>query len=471
LKGVQKNSEGLAEALNEAQQKRASQTVTLENLLSKYEESIPNEVEKHEWYANLQKRTHDYKHFAQQAIQLDQELIKLQAQKEKLEDLIKNDNEQLNKWERDKNKVERDGKNLSNRRKALFGTQNPKEEQERLNTLLSQMHENVIIYERKFQEANQQLALKLQSLDEKRKLLKFEKQDYQNEEKQLNEEIKREKLEGIEQVKTAILKTEVFTRIKQDKDRLDKEWTELQGAIRQTARQLAEYESKSLTKLTKEEVAKALHQEKQNYDKTIGEIKVIEHRLQENEALQLQMSDLQQNIEIQRKELDRWQTLSNLVGTENTNRFRIFAQSLTLEKLVQLANRHLHKLNPRYMLRRKISPNSDLELEIVDIDQADNVRSMQTLSGGETFLVSLALALGLSDLAGRHTRIESLFIDEGFGTLDSNTLDSAVTTLENLQASGKMIGVISHVEALKERIVTQIRVEKMGNGISKIDIN
>ena len=95
---------------------------------------------------------------------------------------------------------------------------------------------------------------------------------------------------------------------------------------------------------------------------------------------------------------------------------------------------------------------------------------MNTLSGGESFLVSLALALGLSDLAGRNTLIRSLFIDEGFGTLDEATLDMAITTLENLQASGKTIGIISHVPALKERITTQVRVNKQGNGYSQVEV-
>src|SRR5690606_8411420 len=116
------------------------------------------------------------------------------------------------------------------------------------------------------------------------------------------------------------------------------------------------------------------------------------------------------------------------------------------------------------------SPQEDLKLEIIDIYQADAIRPMSTLSGGESFLVSLALALGLSDLASRKTQINSLFIDEGFGTLDEETLDIAISTLENLQANGKTIGIISHVEALKERIATQIQISKQPGGSSKIKI-
>lgn len=109
-------------------------------------------------------------------------------------------------------------------------------------------------------------------------------------------------------------------------------------------------------------------------------------------------------------------------------------------------------------------------MEIIDFYQANSVRQMRSLSGGETFLVSLSLALGLSELAGNKTKIDSLFIDEGFGTLDSDTLDVALSALENLQSSGKMIGIISHVELLKERIATQIVVEKKAGGISNLKV-
>lgn len=175
-----------------------------------------------------------------------------------------------------------------------------------------------------------------------------------------------------------------------------------------------------------------------------------------------------QTIQNQEKELTRWAKLNELIGQADGKKFRVFAQSLTLQKLTALANRHLTRLNGRYLIRKRSS--EDLELEILDTFQADNRRSMNTLSGGESFVVSLALALGLSDLAGRNTTIRSLFIDEGFGALDDNSLDLVVTTLENLQASGKTIGVISHVKAMKERIATQIQVKKGGNGFSELVI-
>jgi len=164
----------------------------------------------------------------------------------------------------------------------------------------------------------------------------------------------------------------------------------------------------------------------------------------------------------QTTEVDIWQRLDGLIGSAKGDKFRKFAQGLTLDHLLNLANRHLGRLHARYLLQRKTS--GELELEIVDSWQGDATRDTRTLSGGESFLVSLALALALSDLVSHKTSIDSLFLDEGFGTLDGDTLEIALEALDTLNASGKMIGVISHVEGMKERIATQIKVYK-DNGI------
>ena len=208
-----------------------------------------------------------------------------------------------------------------------------------------------------------------------------------------------------------------------------------------------------------------LRAEQQILQEQIGALK---EQLQQHRNRQSEMKDLQGHIQKQKKEHERWAQLNHLIGMRSGKKFRVFAQGLTLEQLVYYANQHLQELNDRYYIRRCTS--EELELEIVDRYQANYVRSMSTLSGGESFLVSLALALGLSDLAGRNALIRSLFIDEGFGTLDQATLDMAITTLENLQASGKTIGIISHVPALKERIGTQIQIHKRGSGYSEVKI-
>lgn len=190
--------------------------------------------------------------------------------------------------------------------------------------------------------------------------------------------------------------------------------------------------------------------------------------LSDDDQLKLKHAEVAEQIEKQQKEADRFQKLSALIGSADGKKFSRFAQGLTLARLTELANRHLLRLSDRYSILK--SPERDLDLQIIDGYQADVVRPMSTLSGGESFLVSLALALGLSDLASRKVQINSLFIDEGFGTLDADTLDIAIDALENLQASGKNIGIISHVEALKERIGTQIQLSRLPGGTSEISL-
>ncbi|WP_061241106.1 SbcC/MukB-like Walker B domain-containing protein [Ectopseudomonas composti] len=191
-------------------------------------------------------------------------------------------------------------------------------------------------------------------------------------------------------------------------------------------------------------------------------------QLQADEARRSSQQALFAEIETQAVEQALWQQLNGLIGSADGAKFRKFAQGLTLDHLIHLANRQLARLHGRYQLARKSS--GELELEVCDTWQADVARDCRTLSGGESFLVSLALALALSDLVSHKTSIDSLFLDEGFGTLDGETLEVALDALDNLNASGKTIGVISHVEAMKERIPVQLRVHKgVGLGYSRLD--
>ena len=173
-------------------------------------------------------------------------------------------------------------------------------------------------------------------------------------------------------------------------------------------------------------------------------------------------------LQVAEAEALRWGRLKELIGSADGAKFSRFAQSLTLRQLIGLANEHLKSLAERYRLMA--AEGDELDLRIVDLYQANVDRPMESLSGGESFLASLALALGLSELASRHHPIDSLFIDEGFGTLDSETLEVALSALENLRSRGKTIGLISHVELLKDRLTTQVRVVRGSGGTSRIEV-
>ena len=161
----------------------------------------------------------------------------------------------------------------------------------------------------------------------------------------------------------------------------------------------------------------------------------------------------------------RWQQLDQVIGSADGRKFRQIAQKYTLEVLLGFANKHLSDLSPRYSL--ELVPDS-LALQVVDHDMGDEIRSVHYLSGGESFLVSLALALALASLSSSRMKVESLFIDEGFGSLDPDTLSTAMDALEKLRNTGRKVGVISHVQEMTERIPVQIRIVKGSGGKSKV---
>lgn len=186
---------------------------------------------------------------------------------------------------------------------------------------------------------------------------------------------------------------------------------------------------------------------------------------QNQQAVALHQSKLG-DLEKQRVERDRWNQLHELIGSADGKKFRNFAQGLTFELMVSHANQQLTKMSDRYLLVR--DQQRPLDLNVVDNYQAGEIRPVATLSGGESFVVSLSLALGLSRMTSKHIRVDSLFLDEGFGTLDEDALETALEALAELKQDGKLIGVISHVGALKERIGTQINVQTHSGGRSRL---
>lgn len=200
------------------------------------------------------------------------------------------------------------------------------------------------------------------------------------------------------------------------------------------------------------------------------EIGIIKNKIEDDQKARNDWQKAQYELNIVKKEYEKWGRLNTLIGDAEGKKFSRFAQELTLLQLIAKANQHLRMLNDRYIIK-KSGKKSREDIVVVDKYLGNSERAVQTLSGGESFLASLALALGLSDLAGQNTRIESLFIDEGFGSLDQQALDLALDALEKLQNETKRtIGVISHVQALKDRITTQIELKRIGTGYSTIEI-
>lgn len=247
---------------------------------------------------------------------------------------------------------------------------------------------------------------------------------------------------------------------------LDERRTDLKARREDRERRLAAETARRLTEASPEELGSLITAREARLGALREEIAALRHSLRENAAARDRARDRQAAIDLRRQECRRWERLHDLIGSSEGTKYRNFVQGLTFEIVTGHANRQLRKLTDRYLLVPDAT--QPLELNVIDAYQAGEVRSTKNLSGGESFLVSLSLALGLSHMAGRNVRVDSLFLDEGFGTLDEDALDTALEALASLRQDGKLIGVISHVPALRERIGTQIRVTPQTGGRSRI---
>ncbi len=248
--------------------------------------------------------------------------------------------------------------------------------------------------------------------------------------------------------------------------KLDDRQTTLEARQKDRKNRLATEIAGKVTDKTLEELEPKLKEFENTLKQLRDSVAGLKHKLTENTAAKERIKEKQTAIRAQKKECYRWEKLHGLIGSADGKKYRNFAQGLTFEMMVSHANRQLAKMTDRYLLIR--DNKKPLELNVVDNYQAGEIRSTKNLSGGESFIVSLTLALGLSKMASRKVRVDSLFLDEGFGTLDEDALETALETLGSLQQDGKLIGVISHISALKERITTEIKVLPISGGKSTI---
>ncbi len=357
---------------------------------------------------------------------------------------------------------------LKEKRFACFGNKDTQTERRRYVQMVQSARERNEQLQKENTDRKQELEITKSLLAQQT----TDKERLQQQGRQLSEmfllKIQAAGFESTEVVRGYIIPEEEAERIEKRYQDTERQRTAITRLLKENRDELNAETVKKLTDETTDALQERIRTLEHSISETLQEMGRIKQIIDTDEHNRTTHSQLAENIELHRKEAMRWEKLSKLIGSANGKVFSNFAQGLTLERLVQLANRHIATFTDRYTIRK--THGKDLELEIVDGYQADIVRPMTTLSGGESFLVSLALALGLSELASRKTQINSLFIDEGFGMLDASTLEVAISALENLRANGKTIGIISHVEALKERIGTQVQVVKQQGGHSDIRI-
>lgn len=307
------------------------------------------------------------------------------------------------------------------------------------------------------------LSAQLKNLD------KLEKEQHEK----LESILLNENIADLAQLRSAILLEETAKTYRDRKNELNV-WSaklaEKQSANSERLKMLLEKDASEMGMEHLEDSFKLAKEKWELLSVTLGKISQL---LEDDQKTREKFKKEQTELNKLKKDQLLWKTMNDLIGDANGNKFSNFVQDLTLEQLIGYANRRLAEFTDRYLLDIPTADEAEKSdtLKIFDTYMGNARRSVRTLSGGETFLVSLAMAFALSDIASRNVKIESLFIDEGFGTLDPETLDQAITILEKMQNEGnRSVGVISHVGALKERITTQIQLEKSSLGHSQITV-
>ena len=361
--------------------------------------------------------------------------------------------------------LKKEGAAVSDERKKIFGDADPAKEESRLASAVTQAEitekEARLLHEKeqqKWQTAQTRITSLTDSIAKRLPDLSGCETDF-------SAQLAPAGFLGEEQFLQAQLAAEQRNTLAAAARQLDDRQIELLARQKDRQSRLTVELAKKITDTSLEELTPRFEEQKKFLHNLRDIIAGFKLRLHENAAAKERIKEKQAAIEAQKKECHRWENLHELIGSADGKKYRNFAQGLTFEMMIGHANRQLQKMSDRYLLAHDSQP---LELNVLDSYQAGEMRSTKNLSGGESFIVSLSLALGLSQMASRNVRVDSLFLDEGFGTLDEEALDTALETLAGLQQDGKLIGVISHVPALKERISTQIEVTPITGGKSQL---
>ena len=415
---------------------------------------------------SLKARLKNWQDRVKQKTEKEKELVLTEGELKHHDAVIADLVKELNEKEKNLKDLKSELAKLQEERKQLYAEKNPDEEEERLNKSIADSEK----VEKEARELNserqQKLTMGKTRIDALRKNIEDRIPELQKAESDFLTALTPAGFTDEKSFLEARLSLEVREALSSRAKALEDAGTELKARQKDRETRLAAELARKLSDRTLAE----LEPEHKEFEESLKQVRdiiaAIKHKLSENTTARERIKDKQAAIELQKKECQRWDKLHALIGSSDGKKYRNFTQGLTFELMVSHANRQLEKMTDRYQLMR--DEQQPLELNVVDNYQAGEIRSTKNLSGGESFIVSLALALGLSKMASRKVRVDSLFLDEGFGTLDDEALETALETLSGLQQGSKLIGIISHVAALKERISTQIDIAPAFGGRSTV---
>ncbi|MGI9280167.1 MAG: SbcC/MukB-like Walker B domain-containing protein [Endozoicomonas sp.] len=430
--------------------------------------ALPTLESQDSWLTSQVERKDRWTAYHQQSTEQQQALQSLGHEIQLLEQHLLQSRQQANQLTRQCEQISREQAERKDMRFTLFGELKVAEERIRIEQAIVTVEQNVHNAESDVQTALRAVSELSGSIQQHLIHQKTQQSELEEQEAHWQLTLSESPFDSSEQFEQALLSPEQRAELEALKHSLDQAIASSTERFKLAETALEKLLKEALTEQDSEAILTGLKQQEAELSLNNQRLGEIRQALTEDQKRRQQLSDWVDEISQQRQQFSVWEHLNSLIGSAKGDKFRKFAQGLTLDHLIYLANQQLQRLHGRYQLHRKAG--EALSMEVIDTWQGDTARDIKTLSGGESFLVSLALALALSDLVSHKTSIDSLFLDEGFGTLDQETLEMALNALDSLNASGKMVGVISHVESLKERIPTRIEVMKeVGLGYSKLD--
>jgi len=414
----------------------------------------------------LRSRLKAWQEQVKQKADIEKQIAAIDSEVKRLDAVIDTQVKALAEKQENLERLKNDLADGTEERKQFYGDKKPDDEDGRLNKAIADAEKA----EKKARDLNTELQQKLTTakthIDSLKKRIEQRKPELNKAEADFSTALTPAGFADEKAFLEARLSQEDRESLSSRAKELDDAATALTAKQKDRETRLANEIAKKLTDKTLEELEPQFKEFEESLKTLLDTIAGLKHKLNENTAAKERKKEKESAIEAQKKECHRWEKLHGLIGSADGKKYRNFAQGLTFELMVSHANRQLEKMTDRYLLIR--DEQQPLELNVVDNYQAGEIRSTKNLSGGESFIVSLTLALGLSKMASRKVRVDSLFLDEGFGTLDEAALETALETLSGLQQDGKLIGIISHVSALKERISTQINITPVSGGRSSL---
>ncbi len=345
---------------------------------------------------------------------------------------------------------------IKRKREKDFAQKNPQTEEEKLLKSINELEEKK---EKILQEKDKQNQEVTQSKEQIKHLQAFLAEKSKNVsmlKEEFLQKLQEQEFSDVEDFLKAQLSKEELQHLQHIFKELEQNIKLTQSKLAESEKELQTLKNKNLTAGSKQELEEQEKNIREKQEASLVELGEIQGKLKQNQEIANTYNEKLQELKKQEHIQAKWDALNSLVGSADGKKFRQIAQAITFEQVLHYANMKLQLLQKRYLLIQ--DKNNLLNLNVLDNYQGGEIRAVQNLSGGESFIVSLSLALGLAQMASKNVRVDSLFLDEGFGTLDEENLDTALSTLAGIQQEGKLIGIISHIPLLKERINTQINV-------------